>query len=121
MSASVLVVDDDGLMRTLIRRTLVAAGYQVWTAASVAEARRLLPTLEDQLDLVLTDVVMPGGLGPDVAAGIGPSHRSPRVAYMSSYSDTKLRAHGIDLGGAPFLPKPFMPATLLTFVSDTLG
>jgi CheY-like chemotaxis protein len=114
------VVDDDAIMRKLIGRTLTAAGYVVWTAASVPDARQLLPTIEHSLDLVLADVVMPGGIGPELAADgitVGPH---TRVAYISSYTSPKLRAHGVDLHGAPRLSKPFMPAELLAFIADLI-
>jgi two-component system cell cycle sensor histidine kinase/response regulator CckA len=113
-ATTVLVVDDDAMMRNLIRRTLAAAGYAVWTAASVPEARQLLPTIELRLDIILADVVMPGGLGPELGLTTDPH---TRVAYISNYSETKLRTHGVDLLGAPLLPKPFMPAELLAFLA----
>jgi DNA-binding response OmpR family regulator len=112
-ATTILVVDDDAMMRNLIRRTLVASGYAVWTAASVPEARQLLPTIELRLDIILADVVMPGGLGPELGLPIDPH---TRVAYISNYSEAKLRTHGVDLLGAPLLPKPFMPAELLAFL-----
>jgi DNA-binding response OmpR family regulator len=121
MAPRILVVDDDRLMIALVRRVLHTAWYQVWTAASADEARRLLPSIEDQLDLVLTDVVMPGGLGPDVAAMVRRSSGRIRIAYMSSYDEAKLRSHGVDLAGAPFLAKPFVPEALLDFVATALG
>jgi two-component system cell cycle sensor histidine kinase/response regulator CckA len=113
-ATTVLVVDDDAMMRNLIRRTLAAAGYAVWTAASVSEARQLLPTIEHRLDIILADVVMPGGLGPELGPTIDPH---TRVAYISNYSEAKLRTHGVDLLGAPYLSKPFMPAELLAFLA----
>lgn len=116
----VLVVEDDAMMRLLILRTLTAAGYEVWTAASVPEARLLLPSIQDRLNLVLADVVMPGGLGPELAGDVLAAHMSARVAYMSIYSQAKLKAHGVDLQGAELLPKPFMPAELLAFVGAQL-
>jgi two-component system cell cycle sensor histidine kinase/response regulator CckA len=121
MAPRILVVDDDRLMLALIRRVLATVRYQTWTATSADEVRRLLPGIEDQLDLVLTDVVMPGDLGPEVAAIARRGSGRIRVAYMSSYSESKLRSHGIDLAGASFLPKPFMPETLLAFVAEALG
>jgi two-component system cell cycle sensor histidine kinase/response regulator CckA len=113
-ATTILVVDDDAMMRNLIRRTLAAAGYAVWTAASVPEARQLLPTIELRLDIILADVVMPGGLGPELGLTIDPH---TRVAYISNYPEAKLRTHGVDLLGAPLLPKPFMPAELLSFLA----
>jgi two-component system, cell cycle sensor histidine kinase and response regulator CckA len=113
-ATTVLVVDDDAMMRNLIRRTLAAAGYAVWTADSVLEARQLLPTIEHRLDIILADVVMPGGLGPELGLTID-THT--RVAYISNYPEAKLRTHGVDLQGAPLLPKPFTPAELLAFLA----
>jgi two-component system, cell cycle sensor histidine kinase and response regulator CckA len=120
-SVAVLVVEDDAMMRLLVRRTLAAAGYAVWTAASVPEARLLLPSIQDRLSLVLADVVMPGGLGPELAADVLAADLRARVAYMSIYPQAKLKAHGVDLQGAKLLTKPFMPAELLTFVGDLVG
>jgi CheY-like chemotaxis protein len=120
MAPRILVVDDDRLMLALVRRVRATVWYLVWTAASADEARRLLPSIEDQLDLLLTDVVMPGDLGPEVAAIARRGSGRIRVAYMSSYSEAKLREHGIDLGGAPFLAKPFTPEALLAFVAESL-
>ena len=60
---SVLVVDDDQLVCSLVARTLTAAGYTVWTAGNAGQARRLLAQLDRRLDILLTDVAMPGGLG----------------------------------------------------------
>jgi two-component system, cell cycle sensor histidine kinase and response regulator CckA len=120
-STTVLVVDDDAMMRNLIRRTLAAAGYEVWVAASVPEARQLLPAIEHHLGVILADVVMPGGLGPELAADVLTFRPHTRVAYISSYSEAKLRTHGVDLHGAPFLAKPFMPAQLLAFLADLVS
>ena len=113
---SVLVVDDDQLVCSLVARTLTAAGYTVWTAGNAGQARRLLAQLDRRLDILLTDVAMPGGLGPEVVEEVRLAYPHARLVYMSSYSAEKLRGHGVDLKGAAFLPKPFMPAELLAFL-----
>src|SRR5919106_5569405 len=59
-AASILVVDDDALMVRLVRQTLEVEGYTVWTATRAADARKLLEELAGAVDLVLTDVAMPG-------------------------------------------------------------
>jgi two-component system, cell cycle sensor histidine kinase and response regulator CckA len=117
-AATILVVDDDALMRTLIRRTLTAAGYSVFTAPGVPEARLLLPSIERSLDVLLADVVMPGGLGPELVGTILSVGRDTRVVYMSSYPVDKLKAHGVELGGAGFLQKPFMPNQLVDRIRE---
>jgi DNA-binding response OmpR family regulator len=104
------------MMCSLVARTLTGAGYTVWTAANAGQARRLLAQLDRRLDILLTDVAMPGGLGPEVVEEVRLAHPHARLVYMSSYSPEKLRGHGVDLAGATFLSKPFMPADLLAFL-----
>lgn len=115
---TVLVVDDDAMTRRLIQRILAEAGYTVYAAGSVPDARRLLPSIEHHLDLVLADVVMPGGLGPELVADLRIACPTARVAYISSYTAEKLKAHGVQLNGAELLQKPFMPAQLLERVKE---
>jgi two-component system cell cycle sensor histidine kinase/response regulator CckA len=103
-------------MCALVARTLTGAGYTVWTAANAGQARRLLAQLDRRLDILLTDVAMPGGLGPEVAEEVRMAYPHARLVYMSAYSPEKLRGHGVDLQGAHFLAKPFEPAELLAFL-----
>ena len=121
VDTTILVVDDDVLMLRLVEQTLRAEGYSVWTATRAAEAGRLLAELAGAVDLVLTDIAMPGGLGSDLAAEIGASKRWVRVLYMSRYSREELSERGIELQEAQLLKKPFMPAQLLDRVSMTLA
>ena len=64
---TILVVDDDPVTLTLVERSLRAEGYRVWTANRAADARNLLAELAGSVDLVLTDIAMPGGLGSELA------------------------------------------------------
>ncbi|HKT58468.1 MAG TPA: response regulator [Gemmatimonadales bacterium] len=118
---TILVVDDDAMMRTLVGRTLRSEGYQVWTASGVPDARQVLSRIPGALDLVLSDVAMPGGMGPQLVADIRQAHPHVRLLYMSSYSRKELLGHGIDLGRDDLLGKPFMPAELIARVRVTLG
>ncbi len=118
---TVLVVDDDAMMRTLVGRTLKTEGFQVWTAANAPDARQVLSRLNGPLDLLLTDVAMPGGMGPQLAGEVRREHGRVRVLYMSSYSRKDLSGHGIDLGKEELLAKPFMPAQLLERVRQCLA
>jgi two-component system cell cycle sensor histidine kinase/response regulator CckA len=120
-AASILVVDDDVLMVRLVRQTLEVEGYTVWTATRAADARKLLTDLAGVVDLVLTDVAMPGGLGSELAAEVRSSQRWVRVMYMSSYSREELRAHGIELSEIQLVQKPFMPGQLLARIREALA
>jgi len=118
---TILVVDDDAMMRTLVGRTLRSEGFQVWTASGALEARQVLTRIPDQLDLILTDVAMPGGMGPQLVAEVRQAYPRVRLLYMSSYSRKDLLGHGIDLETEDLLAKPFMPAELIARVQATLS
>ena len=121
MSATVLVVDDDPVTLTLVERTLGARGYRVWTAGSAPEARQVLKELAGAVDLVLTDISMPGGLGTDLARQIGSTQRWVRVLLMSAYSRQDLLGQGLDVPEANLLPKPFTPPQLLARIAEALA
>jgi CheY-like chemotaxis protein len=78
MSATILVVDDNPVSLTPVEQRL-AGGYRVWTARGAAEARQLLQDLAGAVDLVLTDIAMPGGLGTDLARQIGSTQGWARI------------------------------------------
>lgn len=121
MSATILVVDDDPITLTLVERTLRAGGYRVWTAGGAPEAKRLLHDLAGAVDLVLTDVAMPGGLGTDLARQIGSSQRWVRVLLMTSYSREDLESQGLEIPEPHLLQKPFAPAQLLGRIREALA
>ena len=121
MSATILVVDDDPVTLTLVERVLRAGGFRVWTAGGVAEARRLLDDLAGAVDLVLTDIAMPGGLGTDLARQIGSTQRWVRVLLMTSYSSADLESQGLEVPESHLLRKPFAPAQLLGRVREALA
>jgi signal transduction histidine kinase/CheY-like chemotaxis protein len=102
-----LVVEDDAQVRRVVRRHLVALGYAVIEAADGVEGRRMLDALGD-IDLLLTDVVMPGGVdGRDLARYARELRRVPQVLLMSGYASGDAEAAGI-----PLLPKPFTKGQL---------
>ncbi len=116
-----MVVDDDPVTLTLVERTLRSHGYRVWTAASAPEARRLLEELAGAVDLVLTDISMPGGLGTDLARQIGSTQRWVRVLLMTSYSREDLLSQGLEVSEPHLLRKPFAPAQLLGRIDEALA
>lgn len=121
MSATILAVDDDPVTLTLVERTLGASGYRVWTATNAAEARRLLQELAGAVDLLLTDISMPGGLGTDLARQIGSTQRWVRVLFMSGYSREELQDQGLDVPEPHLLRKPFSPGQLLSRIDEALA
>ena len=118
-SELVLVVEDDATVRELVVRTLRAAGYGVREAAG-ADAARELMSVADRLDLVLTDVVMPGDGGPAVVDEARRVHPEARVLYMSGYASDALGERSVLTAEIPFLAKPFTPAGLARAVRAVL-
>jgi two-component system, cell cycle sensor histidine kinase and response regulator CckA len=118
---TILVVDDDPVTLTLVERSLRAEGYRVWTANRAADARNLLAELAGSVDLVLTDIAMPGGLGSELAQQIRTNQRWVRVLFMSSYSREHLLKHGVDVPEAQILKKPFVAAQLVKRIGEALS
>jgi CheY-like chemotaxis protein len=113
---TVLLVDDDPMLRELTVECLESAGHTVVTASSADEALRLAPFLP-ALDLLLSDLVMPG-LDPRVLAGrLREGRPGLPVVFMSGQVDGSLPALE---GGCHFLPKPFTPAQVRQTVEQAL-
>jgi two-component system, cell cycle sensor histidine kinase and response regulator CckA len=117
---SVLLVEDELAVRTLVRRVLDRAGYRVIEAASGPEALDRLAERAGALDLLLTDVVMPGMSGAELADHIAERHPEARVLYMSGYTDEAIGRHGVLDADVAFLGKPFSPDLLLQKVREVL-
>lgn len=118
-SATILVVDDEPAVRQLVANILDSQGHQVFEASDGAEALQVLADKIAQLDLLVTDIVMPGMNGKELAESIAPHHPGVRTLYMSGFvSDAALDEHEqTNL----FLQKPFGPKTLIEKVNAVLG
>jgi CheY-like chemotaxis protein len=116
---SLLLVEDDPLVREMAARALRGGGYRVLVAASGAEALQLA-TLEVGLRLVVTDVVLPGLDGKGLADELVRRLPGLRVLFISGYEREVVGQHGVDDAGAEFLPKPFTAAALLASVRGLL-
>jgi two-component system cell cycle sensor histidine kinase/response regulator CckA len=115
----ILLVEDDAAVRRLVARTLQSHGYAVSEAASPAEALRLVDGRED-FDLLLTDVVMPGMNGRQLAEALLAERPTLKVLFTSGYpADTMIR-HGIADGSAAYIGKPYLPIELARKVREVL-
>ena len=115
---TVLLVEDDSLVRALAARSLRAGGFSVLVAESGSQALAIARETPS-IDLLVTDVVMPGMGGKELAAELRAQRPSLRVLYVSGYTETAVVQHGLEEGIA-FLPKPFTPAGLLRKVHEVL-
>jgi CheY-like chemotaxis protein len=115
----VLVVEDEPPLRAVLERILRSAGYHVAGAGSGEEALRLCASAPEPFDLLVTDMVMPGMTGRELAERLRARQPSQRVLFMSGYSLELLeRRAGADVG--PLLLKPFTPEDLLAHVRSAL-
>lgn len=103
------------------RRWPERPGYTVIDASDALTAQQLLETHDDAIDLLITDVVMPGLSGPELASSSAARRSRTRVLYMSGYTDDTIVHHGILKPGTHFLQKPFTPQRLLERVREVLG
>ncbi len=120
-AATVLVVDDEPVIRTVAQRVLTSAGYRVVTAPDGPEALRLLGDPELPADLVLTDVVMPGLMGEAFAARIQAVRPGIRVLFMSGYEPPADATTGWPNAQAQVISKPFTRGALLARVTQVLA
>jgi PAS domain S-box-containing protein len=117
---TILLVEDEPAVRELTRMVLAAQGYSVVEALNPEDAERLSETHESEIHLLLTDVVMPGLSGRELARRITARHPKMRVLYMSGYTQNVIAGGGTLETGIAFLQKPFTPATLIEKVRDVL-
>jgi CheY-like chemotaxis protein len=119
--AAILLVEDDDLVRRYTRDLLVSLGYEVKVADSGPEALRVLET-EEPFELLLTDVVMPGGMsGRDVAQAAASMRPGMAILFMSGYTEDAIVHHGRLDPGVRLLSKPFRRRDLAQKVSDALA
>jgi PAS domain S-box-containing protein len=116
----ILVVEDEPAVRMLVSEVLRRHGYTVWEAATPHEALHLARGPEFQMDVLLTDMVMPGMSGKALADRLRADRPNLPVLYMSGYTDhALLNANQLERG-THFLQKPFTPAALATAVREML-
>jgi len=117
---TILVVEDNESVRRLVRGVLQGHGYVVLDAAEPAEALTLVEGHGGHIALLVTDVVMPGISGRELARQLEAARPGLLVLYMSGYTDDAIVNHGVLEAGVAFLQKPFTPAGLLHKVREVL-
>ncbi len=120
-SETILLVEDAELVRNLARQVLEGAGYRVLEAANAEAAIALCERINgDRIDLLLTDVIMPGMSGNDMSRILLKKQPGMPVLYMSGYTDDAIVQHGVLEEGINFLQKPFTPCALASKVREVL-
>jgi two-component system, cell cycle sensor histidine kinase and response regulator CckA len=118
---TVLLVEDDEMVRSLVRESLERHGYKVLEAPEPAAARRILQGYDGPIHLLVTDLVMPGGNGRDLAEYVQGRRPEIKVLYMSGYTDSAVLDLGIGPGSEQaFIQKPFTPGALNEKVREVL-
>jgi two-component system, cell cycle sensor histidine kinase and response regulator CckA len=123
---TILLVDDEADVLATAREMLEGQGYEILDALNAEEAVRVAAAHHGPIDLLLTDVVMPGASGQDLALLLGLQRPDLKVLYMSSFSIIKGQRqfaeaeNGLELG-APIILKPFTPERLMEKVQEVLA
>jgi len=117
---TVLLVEDAAPVRTLARKSLENCGYRVLDAADGRAALDLSAHHAGGIDILVTDVVMPGMSGRELAERLAPLRPGMRVLYTSGYTDDAMVHQGVLRSGVAFLQKPFVPESLARKVREVL-
>jgi len=117
---TILVVEDEPEVRELIREILVGKGYSVILAGGGDEAVLLAGDFKEPIHLLVTDVVMPGMNGRELAYRISAARQGIKVIFMSGYTDDVISHHGVLGDGIEFLEKPFSPETMVNKIREVL-
>ena len=117
---TILLVEDETMVRTLAQRSLQRSGYHVLVASHGEEALSVALQHQGTIHLLLTDVVMPIMGGKETADRLQLQRPALKVLYMSGYTDDTIAQHGVLCPGTQFLHKPFIPDALTRKVRESL-
>jgi PAS domain S-box-containing protein len=117
---TLLLVEDEGAVRAMTRHILETCGYRILEASHGAEAIQTCEQSQDPIHLLVTDVVMPGIGGRQLAETLRSKHPELKVLYLSGYTDDAVVRHGVLEAGTNFLQKPFTPSSLAQKVREVL-
>jgi two-component system, cell cycle sensor histidine kinase and response regulator CckA len=117
---TILVVEDDDQVRSLVRTLLTTDGFRVIEARTGAEGLRLAQEHDGSIDLLLSDMLLPEVSGYDVAAQVKERHPEMKVILMTGWVEGEIVQRCVSELGAAFLDKPFAPAKLRQLVREML-
>jgi len=120
VAETILLVEDEPEVRSLVQRLLKMQGYTVVAAANPDEALAIIRDFRGHIDLMVTDVVMPGMSGRQLAERLAKILPDLKVLFVSGYTDDAIVHHGILDPGTAFLQKPFTPQTLARKVREVI-
>lgn len=118
---SILIVDDEKNVVAFLAEMLSMRGYAVHRAESAREAIDLVADLPGRLDLLLSDVVMPGMNGKELASRVARMRPETKVLFMSAYSDEIITSHGVVPVGVNLIRKPFRMDDLVRKIEEVLN
>jgi CheY-like chemotaxis protein/anti-sigma regulatory factor (Ser/Thr protein kinase) len=118
---TVLVAEDEAVLRAIAERALRKAGYTVLLADSGEQAVRMATDHAASIDLLFTDIVMPGIHGIALAKSMRATRPGIRVLITSGYTQDDVVRRGVDMGETPFLAKPYTPSGLVAAVEAALA
>ncbi len=118
---TILLVEDEASLRTLTRNTLKEIGFTILEAQDAFQAVKIANESNSVIDLLLTDVVMPGKSGPELARDLAPGRPRMKVLFMSGYTDGAIAAHGFLESGIMILRKPFTRQQLTQTIEEVLA
>jgi CheY-like chemotaxis protein len=116
----VLLAEDDAAVRRVMAEALAQKGYQVLSAPDGQKALELARAHAEEIELLVTDLVMPGMTGRELAEALLAERPHLRVLYMSGYTDDAVVRHGVLEAGTLYLQKPFTPNALAFKVREAL-
>jgi CheY-like chemotaxis protein len=120
-SETVLLVEDEESVRQLVRETLESKGYKVLEADHGEAALQLAADHAAEIDILITDVVMPGMSGRELSARLSATCPHTKVLYLSGYTEDAIAHEGVLESGTAFLQKPFTLQMLSRKVREVLG
>jgi CheY-like chemotaxis protein len=120
-SETVLLVEDEPMVRRMVREVLRVEGYTVLEAIQGDDALRVCQQEGPVIDLLLTDVMMPGMSGRELVERAAVLRPGMKVLFMSGYTDDAVVRHGVSDAEIAFIQKPFKPAELTQKVREVLG
>jgi CheY-like chemotaxis protein len=120
ISGTILLVEDEAEVRAVLRAGLVRDGHKILEACNGAEALEVSAAYEGTIDLLMTDVVMPGLSGRELADRLVPLRKGIKVLYISGYNEDLVLQKGVVEGQMEFLQKPFTPSALARKVRQML-